>query len=152
MQTVAESIHEHNHPSGATDALPAGTVIADRYRLDEIIARGGMATVWRGHDLRLGRDVAVKLCPPGAPGASLQIREEHFSSALLHPNVVAIFDAGDIAEPEPGAGNAFIVMEPIRSRRSRGATLSTSSARQPTDLQQPTSAGSSTATSSLATC
>jgi eukaryotic-like serine/threonine-protein kinase len=114
MQTVAESIHEHNHPSGATDALPAGTVIADRYRLDEIIARGGMATVWRGHDLRLGRDVAVKLCPPGAPGASLQIREEHFSSALLHPNVVAIFDAGDIAEPEPGAGNAFIVMEYIK--------------------------------------
>lgn len=114
MQAVAESSHSDDHRSGASLALSAGTVIAGRYRLDEIIGRGGMATVWRGHDLRLGRDVAIKLCPPESPGAPLPIREEHLSSSLLHPNVVAIFDAGDIAESDPGAGSAFIVMEYIR--------------------------------------
>ncbi len=114
MQAVADTSHWHDDGSGAELALSAGSVIAGRYRLDEIIGRGGMATVWRGHDERLGRDVAVKICPPETPGAPVRLREERLSSALLHPNVVSIFDAGDISAPEVGAGSTFIVMEYVR--------------------------------------
>ena len=111
MQVVAESSHEEDRRPGADLALSGGSVIAGRYRLDEIIGRGGMATVWRGHDQRLGRDVAIKICPHEPTGVPMPIREEHLSSALHHPNIVSIFDAGDIVAPDPGAGCAFIVME-----------------------------------------
>jgi serine/threonine-protein kinase len=111
MQALDDSSHWNNLRSDSDLTRLTGSVIAGRYRLDEVIGRGGMATVWRGHDERLGRDVAVKICPPPAPGTSLPIREEHLSSALLHPNIVSIFDAGDIVEPDPGAGSAFVVME-----------------------------------------
>jgi serine/threonine protein kinase len=72
-----------------------------------------MATVWRGHDLRLWRDVAIKVCAPEAAGCPRAIREEQFSSTLQHPNIVSVFDAGDIADSE--AGNvSFIVMEYVQ--------------------------------------
>ncbi|MDQ3548161.1 MAG: serine/threonine protein kinase [Chloroflexota bacterium] len=97
--------------AGTGEGLVAGYLVAGRYRLDEVIGRGGMATVWRGHDERLGRDVAVKVCPPATTDCPRTIREERFSSTLLHPNVVSIFDAGDIADDASGACGSFIVME-----------------------------------------
>ena len=111
MQAVEQPSHAEVPRSGVDPVLSTGDVIAGRYRLDEIIGQGGMATVWRGHDERLGRDVAIKVCPPTDAVMPLPVREERLSSTLLHPNVVSIFDAGDIADGEPGAGSAFIVME-----------------------------------------
>ncbi|MEY3167941.1 MAG: hypothetical protein RLZZ343_1744, partial [Actinomycetota bacterium] len=49
-----------SHPSSPQP----GTVLAGRYRLEEIRAHGGMADVWRATDLQLGRIVAVKLLKP----------------------------------------------------------------------------------------
>ena len=75
-----------------------GAIVGDRYRLDELIGRGGMAAVYRGWDTRLERPVAVKLLRPEIlddPDLALRFRREaHAATVLRHPNVVACLDAG----------------------------------------------------------
>src|SRR5512142_2782943 len=90
-----------------------GEVLADRYRIDGPLGVGGMATVHRARDLRLGRDVAVKVLLPNlAVDVALVerfVREAHALAAVNHPAVVAVYDvdAGDnAAGREP-----FYVME-----------------------------------------
>jgi serine/threonine-protein kinase len=70
------------------------------YRIDELIGRGGMGVVYRAHDLRLRRTVALKLM---APELALDqrfrerfAREAELAMSLEHPNVVPVHDAGDI--------------------------------------------------------
>ena|GEM_PF-5921623 len=91
--------------------LVHGTLIANRYRLASVIGRGGTATVWRAHDERLGRDVALKISRRPLAHVPLPNGEERFSGALTHPNVVSIFDAGEIEPPSPVG--SFVVMEYI---------------------------------------
>lgn len=84
-------------------------VLADRYELIERMGSGGMGTVWRARDRTLGRDVAVKLLHEGLAADTTfaqRFRQEALSAAkLTHPNVVAVFDAGE-HDAVP-----FIVME-----------------------------------------
>jgi serine/threonine-protein kinase len=90
-----------------------GDLLAERYRLEELIGSGGFASVFRAHDLRLDRDVAVKVLLPN--GAADQIvaarfdREARVLAAVSHPNVVAIHDV----EPgDPATGTEpFLVMD-----------------------------------------
>ncbi|GIJ24092.1 serine/threonine-protein kinase [Micromonospora lutea] len=85
-----------------------------RYRLDEPVGRGGMATVWRGYDLRLQRTVAVKLLSApllSDPAARDRIRREALAAARLdHPGVARVYDYGEqwhlTRTPTP-----FLVME-----------------------------------------
>jgi eukaryotic-like serine/threonine-protein kinase len=90
-----------------------GESLAGRYRIDGQLGTGGMATVHRGHDLRLGRDVAIKMLQPHLAGdpiiAARFDREARSLAALSHPNVVGVFDV----EPgDPVAGfEPFFVME-----------------------------------------
>lgn len=115
MIEATSSSREQTHADEIAHApaveLPVGSVIAERYRLDEVIGRGGMATVYRGHDERLGRDVAVKLCRPSPELPASPLQEERVSSSLVHNNIVSIFDAGEIPDGGPAAGSTFIVME-----------------------------------------
>ncbi|HEV3498043.1 MAG TPA: protein kinase, partial [Actinomycetes bacterium] len=84
-------------------------VLAGRYRLKRLIAKGGMAEVWEAFDDILGRPVAVKvLLPHLAADESFRerFRREAIAAArLAHPNVVATFDTGT------DEGITFIVME-----------------------------------------
>lgn len=84
------------------------------YRLIDRLGEGGMGVVYRAHDERLLRDVAVKLLPPerlGQPEAHARLlREARLASALNHPNICTVFEAGD------EAGQTFIVMELIDGR------------------------------------
>ena len=68
------------------------------YRLDEQIGRGGMAVVYRAHDLRLDRQVALKILAPvlAEDEAFRQrfIRESRAAAAVDHPNIIPVFDAG----------------------------------------------------------
>lgn len=71
--------------------------IADRYEPLEVIASGGMATVWRARDHRLDRLVALKRPLPGLAMDTAGIRmdrEARAAAALSHPNLVTIYDYG----------------------------------------------------------
>lgn len=75
-----------------------GLVFQTRYRLDEPLAAGGMAQVWRGEDLVLQRPVAIKLLHPHLAGDETvmeRFRHEAITAArLAHPNIVPTFDTG----------------------------------------------------------
>jgi len=94
-----------------------GKVLEDRYRVDELIARGGMATVYRGTDLRLGRNVALKVLGGvlvNDPDFVERFTQEaRATAALTHPNVVAVHDQGI------SAGYPFLVMEFVQGRTIR---------------------------------
>lgn len=91
--------------------LRVGDVLEDRYRIETPIARGGMSTVYRCIDLRLGRSVAVKVMDAAYvndPVFRQRFRREARSMAQLsHPNLVNVFDFSSSGD------HAFIVMELI---------------------------------------
>jgi Protein kinase domain len=76
-----------------------GTVLAG-YRLEERIGRGGMSVVYRAEHLRLKRNVALKLLASElAEDAGFRerfLRESELAASLDHPNVVPIYDAGEV--------------------------------------------------------
>jgi serine/threonine-protein kinase len=94
------------------DPLP-GTVLDRRYRIDAPLARGGMSTVYAGTDLRLDRQVAVKVMAPALahdPAFTERfVREARTAARLSHPNAVAVFDQG--AEQTAAGWVVFLVME-----------------------------------------
>ncbi len=90
-----------------------GDILAGRYRIETPLGKGGMATVHRAVDVRLGRDVAIKLLrPERAASATVPerfLREARAMAAIDHPSIVAIYDVEWSApggEPDP-----FLVME-----------------------------------------
>jgi tRNA A-37 threonylcarbamoyl transferase component Bud32 len=101
------------------ESLLKGRELAGRYRIEEVIGRGGMGAVYRATDARLGRDVAVKVITASA-GNDPEVRErlrarfrhEAASAARLphHPNVVPVYDYGTDDE----LGLDYIVMELLR--------------------------------------
>ena len=102
--------------SFATSGL--NRLISGRYRLIEPIGHGGMATVYRGQDEALGRDIAVKLFRASAVSpddVGRQETEMRLLASLSHPGLVTLFDAGkDDAgrdDGEAGEPRAFLVME-----------------------------------------
>ena len=75
----------------------AGLRLHRRYRLDSLIATGGMGSVWAAEDLLLGRQIAVKVLglAPGDPLAAERVRREARAAAgLRHPNVACVYDYG----------------------------------------------------------
>ncbi|HKO46278.1 MAG TPA: protein kinase [Polyangiaceae bacterium] len=86
-----------------------GDVIADKYRLDELIGEGGMGTVWRGFNLQLEAPVALKLIRAELDQGSLgrRLKQEARAAAKLgHSAIVRVFDVGDTE-----LGDPYIVME-----------------------------------------
>ncbi len=94
-----------------------GRVLDGRYRVGARIARGGMASVYEGTDLRLDRTVAVKIMHAGLGDddafAARFVREARAAARLSHPNVVAVFDQGE------DDGAVFLVMELISGHTLR---------------------------------
>ena len=74
-------------------------VLGERYQIGEVLGRGGLAEVHRGRDLRLGREVAVKVLRSDlARDPSFQVRfrrEAQASASLNHPAIVAVYDTGE---------------------------------------------------------
>ncbi|MCB9665369.1 MAG: serine/threonine protein kinase [Alphaproteobacteria bacterium] len=83
-----------------------------RYELVEQVGQGGMATVWRGRDTKLGADVAVKVIQ--GEGRALAIRsrrliaEAKAMARVRHPHIVAMHDAGELE------GGAYVVMDLVQ--------------------------------------
>jgi hypothetical protein len=107
---VAEVCNRDGCP--LTLPLPLSRILEKRYRLDQLIGRGGMGAVYEARDLQLDRAVAVKILLGrdfGDPKALRRFhREARAAARLNHPNIVSVYDFG----PVEGEG-AYIVMERI---------------------------------------
>ncbi|WP_229076740.1 Stk1 family PASTA domain-containing Ser/Thr kinase [Actinoplanes sp. DH11] len=94
-------------------------LLGGRYQVGELLGYGGMAEVHRGRDLRLGRDVAIKMLRTDlARDATFQERfrrEAQNSAALNHPAIVAVYDTGEETSAT-GERLPFIVMEFVNGR------------------------------------
>ncbi|MFE9956235.1 Stk1 family PASTA domain-containing Ser/Thr kinase [Micromonospora sp. NPDC005299] len=94
-------------------------LLGGRYQVGELLGYGGMAEVHRGRDLRLGRDVAIKMLRADlARDATFQMRfrrEAQNAASLNHPAIVAVYDTGEETAPT-GETLPFIVMEFVNGR------------------------------------
>ncbi|GAA4920880.1 serine/threonine protein kinase [Actinomycetospora succinea] len=94
----------------APTAHPEGTVLEGRYRVDGVLARGGMSVVHRGVDLRLERPVAIKILDRSLASDPAFVRrferEARAAARLAHPGIVAVHDQG--RDPD---GTVFLVLE-----------------------------------------
>jgi eukaryotic-like serine/threonine-protein kinase len=112
------------------EGLLAGRTLVGRYRIEEVIGRGGFAAVYRATDERLGRPVAVKVIALAAPDErtreELRARLQHEARAAAslpqHPHVVTVHDVGT----DPDTGIDFLVMELLH-----GEDLASFLAREP---------------------
>lgn len=101
-----------------SDARPS---LAERriggYEVLSLLGEGGMGIVYRAKDLRLGREVALKVLPPAMAGDAGYLQrfeaEARLASVLNHPNIVTIYGVGD------EGGVAFIAMELVQGRTLR---------------------------------
>jgi len=107
-----EEILPGSDPVGGT-RVASPSLLAERYRLQQLLGRGGMAQVYQGRDELLERPVAVKVFrhDPAVPGGDLREQMEiRVLAGLSHPGLVAVFDAGTDQPGTPGQ-RSFLVME-----------------------------------------
>jgi eukaryotic-like serine/threonine-protein kinase len=120
-----------DRPSALSAAL------AGRYRFEAVrpdgsplLGQGGMAQVYAARDLKLNRDVAIKVLRPELArliGPDRFLREIRIAAGLSHPHILPLFDSGE------AAGCLYYVMP-----RVRGETLRQRLARSPTPWPTPT--------------
>ncbi len=99
--------------------------MGDRYRMAQVVGTGGMAVVFRAHDLKHDRPVAVKVLKPELAsilGSARFLREIQIASRLQHPHILALHDSGE------AAGLLYYVMpyvagESLRQRLGRDPAL-----------------------------
>jgi serine/threonine-protein kinase len=88
----------------------------DHYRIDSVAARSGMASIFRGVDLRNGREVAIKVPHPEMEADPVLFdrfkREQEIGKALDHPGVMKVFD-------DPDRSSIYMVMEWVNGRLLR---------------------------------
>ncbi len=108
MLALPLRLHKHRRRVERVVVGP-GSVIADRYRLEAEIGHGGFSHVFRATELKLGREVALKLLSKDsvdAAGGQRFRREAELARQLQHPNTVRLLDFDIEAKPMP-----FIVYE-----------------------------------------
>jgi hypothetical protein len=91
--------------------MDAGTVLTGRFRLEEPLGRGAMGQVWRARDVKLNRDVAVKLLlAENADEVTFRrfLREAILPAGMQHPGIAVVHDA------DRDQGRPFIVTELLR--------------------------------------
>jgi serine/threonine protein kinase/tetratricopeptide (TPR) repeat protein len=94
------------------------------YELVSPIGAGGMGEVYRAHDPRLGRDVAIKILPTAFSSDAQRLRrfeqEAHAAAALNHPNLLAVYDIGT-QDGSPYIVSELLEGETLRERLRSGA-------------------------------
>ena len=99
---------------GSLDELKAA--LSDRYRLERELGEGGMATVYRAHDVKHNRQVAVKVLKPelaAVLGGQRFLKEIQVTVNLQHPHILPLYDSGS------AAGALFYVMPVVRGESLR---------------------------------
>jgi hypothetical protein len=94
--------------------VTSGTILGERYQLIRLIGAGGMAEVFQARDMRLERDVAVKVFKADADDASPQRRNAELRALaqLNHPHLIGLFDANLTGDAASG-DHPYLVMELI---------------------------------------
>lgn len=104
--------------SEARNEPRGGSIIADRYQVDKLIARGGMSTVYLAHQTKLNRAVALKVLSPPPAGEEAAAFEQRFRreaqtlAQLDHQNIVVLHDYGETED-----GRYYLAMEYIDGPR-----------------------------------
>src|SRR6266516_7618429 len=106
---------------GATFCVPMRSmpieVLGERYQLGESIGRGGMATIYRGQDMRMDRVVAIKVLrevySTDPKFVTRFQREAKVASSMQHPNIVQVYDYGQTD------GIYYIIMELVEGTELR---------------------------------
>jgi tRNA A-37 threonylcarbamoyl transferase component Bud32 len=104
---------------------PLRAALAERYRIERELGRGGMATVYLATDLKHHRQVAIKVLRPeiaSALGPERFLREIELAAKLAHPNILALHDSGEVQ------GTFYYIMpylpgESLRDRLEREKQL-----------------------------
>ncbi|MDP9176897.1 MAG: serine/threonine-protein kinase [Gemmatimonadota bacterium] len=94
---MADQPRSASSPSPESEALPEG-LFAERYRVERVLGRGGMATVYAAEDVKHRRRVALKILHRdcrAALGGDRFLREIELTGNLQHPNILPMFDSGD---------------------------------------------------------
>ena len=97
--------------------LPQGTLLNERYRIDAFVAEGGMAVIYRAHDLRLQRDVAIKVVKDEFASTPHYLddflTEARLAAKVSHQNLVNVFDQGIDDQTD------YLVMELVEGKTLR---------------------------------
>ncbi|MEM7158704.1 MAG: serine/threonine-protein kinase [Myxococcota bacterium] len=100
---------------GGGETIAPGTIIAQRYRIADPLGRGGMGTVYLAEHVTVGRKVAIKVLTHEWSEHEVVARrfkeEARAASAAGHPNIIEVFDAGELPDRR-----LFIVMEFLTGR------------------------------------
>jgi len=122
----------------ATLPEPLRQALAGRYDLEEMVGRGGMATVYRARDAKHGRTVAVKVLRSDLGeliGPERFLREIEVAAHLMHPHILPLYDSGRADGPTGAPGDTilyyvmpFVADESLRGLLSRVRLVDTAGA------------------------
>jgi tetratricopeptide (TPR) repeat protein len=103
-------------------ALVPGSLIVERFRIERYAASGGMAEVYRAHDLQKGEPVAVKVMRRSSPPGHDErfAREARVLAELRHPGIVRHVASGRTLEGDPFLVMEWLEGEDLRSRLRQG--------------------------------
>lgn len=100
---------------GQQGKLGSGSVLDDRYRLEEQLGEGGFGTVYRATQLNIGREVAIKVLRrellAHEEGRARFRREAQMAQRLEHPHTVRLYDIGETKDSQP-----YMVLQLLRGR------------------------------------
>jgi eukaryotic-like serine/threonine-protein kinase len=100
--------------------------LADRYRIERQLGRGGMATVFLAYDLKHDRAVALKVVHPELGqvlGPERFLREIRLCARLQHPHILTVLDSGEAGTREAGGGQLWFTMPYIEGGTLRSRLL-----------------------------
>jgi eukaryotic-like serine/threonine-protein kinase len=104
------------------------TLIAHRYRLEEVIGQGGVGEVWRAHDIREDRKIAIKLIhaklADSADARARFLREAELAARISSEHVVRILDRGVAQDGRPFIAMEYLVGTSLRDRLIEEGSLS----------------------------
>jgi tetratricopeptide (TPR) repeat protein/predicted Ser/Thr protein kinase len=111
VDPMARTVYDGSGPGAETSFVPGAQV--GRFVVEDFIGAGGMSSVYRAFDPKLDRRVALKVLSPRVRDPDLILREARALAALTHPNVVTVYDVGEVDR------QVFLAMEYVDGQTLR---------------------------------